>query len=175
MKDIDLKIHCFIQFMWWKGRVHGMLGSSRRWVMNHRWYHRGLGCQAEDFWLSLETIFPGSFFFINSFLLEYICITVLCQFLPFSKINQLYVCIQPLFFGFLSHLVHHRLLNRVPSVLLFIYFIHSINCVCISIPISQFVFPHPPWYPYICSLCPRLYFCLQIILFIPFFFSEAPW
>ena len=54
---------------------------------------------------------------------------------------------------------------------LFIYFIHSINSVCISIPISQFIFPHPPQYPYICSLCPRLYFCLQIIPSIPFFFK----
>ena len=54
---------------------------------------------------------------------------------------------------------------------LFIYFIHSINSVCISIPISQFIFPHPPWYPYICSLCPCLYFCLQIISSIPFFFK----
>ena len=61
------------------------------------------------------------------------------------------------------------MLNRVLSVLLFIYFIRSINSVCISVPISQFIFPHPPWYPYICSLCLRLYFCLQIILSIPFF------
>ena len=41
--------------------------------------------------------------------------------------------------------------SMVPSV---VYFIHSINSVYVSIPISQFLPPHPfpPWYPYICSL-----------------------
>ena len=40
-------------------------------------------------------------------------------------------------------------------------FIHRINNVYMSIPASQSV-PSPfplPWYPYICSLCPCLYFC----------------
>ena len=36
-------------------------------------------------------------------------------------------------------------------------------------PNSSSPIPLPPWYPYICSLCLRLYFCLQIILSIPFF------
>ena len=39
-----------------------------------------------------------------------------------------------------------------------IYFIHSINSVCISIPISQLVLPPSPWCPYI-HLC--LYFCFE--------------
>ena len=45
-----------------------------------------------------------------------------------------------------------------PSV---VYFIHSINNVYVSIPVFQFLPPHPvsPWYPYICSLCLCLYFC----------------
>jgi len=44
---------------------------------------------------------------------------------------------------------------------LVIYFIHSINCICVTIPISQFL-PLPPLlpsYPYICFLCLWLYFC----------------
>ena len=36
------------------------------------------------------------------------------QFLLYSKVNQLYVFIHPLFFGFPSHLGHHRALSRVP-------------------------------------------------------------
>ena len=39
---------------------------------------------------------------------------MLCYFLLYSKVNQLYVYIYPLFFRFPSHLVHHRSLNRVP-------------------------------------------------------------
>ena len=45
----------------------------------------------------------------NSFklLLEYSCFKMLCQFLLYSKVSQLYVCKYPLF-GFPSHLGHHR-------------------------------------------------------------------
>ena len=60
---------------------------------------------------------------------------------------------------------------------LVIYFIHSISCVYMSIPISQFLAPlsFPPRYPYVCSLHLCLYFyfankiiyiTLKIILFI---------
>ena len=37
-----------------------------------------------------------SFFFIK-FLLAYSCFTMLCQFLLYNKVNQLFVCISPLF------------------------------------------------------------------------------
>ena len=42
-----------------------------------------------------------------------------------------------------------------------VYFIHSISNVYVSIPLSQFLPPHPfpPWYPYIRFLCLCLYFC----------------
>ena len=45
-----------------------------------------------------------------------------------------------------------------------IYFIHSINSVHVSTPISQILPPHlfPPWYPYICSLHLCLYFFFEI-------------
>ena len=70
---------------------------------------------------------------------------MLCSFLLYSKVNQLYVYIYSLFFVFPSHLGHHRALSRVPCALkrfsLVIYFIHRINSVCISIPISQFIHP----------------------------------
>ena len=38
------------------------------------------------------------------------CFTMLCQFLLYSKVNQLFVYIYPLF-GFPSHLAYHRALN----------------------------------------------------------------
>lgn len=36
------------------------------------------------------------------------------MFLLYTKVNQLYVYIYPLFFGFLFYLGHHTALNRVP-------------------------------------------------------------
>ena len=58
------------------------------------------------------------------------------------------------FLKFPSHLGHHSALSRVPCATqcfsLFIYFVHSIKSVYLSIQISQFL--SPPWYPYICSL-----------------------
>ena len=55
---------------------------------------------------------------------------------------------------------------------LVMYFIHSINSVHMSTPISQFItYPQfSPWYPCICSLCLCLYFCfVNKIIFINFF------
>ena len=65
--------------------------------------------------------------------------------------------IHPLPFGFPFHVGHHRALSRVPELYsmfsLIIYFIHSLNSVYASIPISQFLPPSlPTWCPYICSL-----------------------
>ena len=40
---------------------------------------------------------------------------MLGQFLPYSKVNQLYVSIYPLFLRFFSHIVHYRVLRRVPD------------------------------------------------------------
>ena len=44
---------------------------------------------------------------------------------------------------------------------LVIYFIHTVNSVYVSIPLSQFIpiLLFLPWYPYVCSLCLCLYFC----------------
>ena len=42
---------------------------------------------------------------------------MLCQFLLYSKVNQLYIYTYPLFFGFPSHLGHHRTLRRVPCAI----------------------------------------------------------
>ena len=62
------------------------------------------------------------------FLLEYSCLTMLYSFLLYSKVNQLYIYIYPLFFRFF-HLGHHRSLSRFPvlnsRLSLVIYFIHN--------------------------------------------------
>ena len=73
--------------------------------------------------------------------------TMLYYFLLCSKVNQLYVYIYSLFFRFVSHLSHHRGQRRVPCARfsLVVYFMHSINSVYMSIPISQFIPPHPPF------------------------------
>ena len=47
------------------------------------------------------------------FLLEYSCFTMLCSFLLYSKANQLYAHIYPVFF----HLDHHRALSSVPCAI----------------------------------------------------------
>ena len=62
----------------------------------------------------------------------------------YSKVNQLYVHIYPLFFKFFSHIGYYGILNIEFSVLyswsLFvIYFIYSNEYV--SIPVSQFIPP----------------------------------
>ena len=86
----------------------------------------------------LEMAFFFHLFFI--FLLEYSCFTMLCQFLLYSKVHQLYVYIYSLFFGFPSRLSYCRTFLVLYSRLsLVIYFIHSISSVYMSIPISQFI------------------------------------
>ena len=62
----------------------------------------------------------------------------------------------PSFFGYPSHLGHHRALVEFPVLynrfLLVIYFMHSINNISVSISVSQFI---PTlfysWFPYVCS------------------------
>ena len=96
------------------------------------------------------------FFFFFFFLLEYSCFTILCQFLLYSKVNQLYIYIYSLFFGFPSYLGHHRALSRVPcaiKLVLISYLFYTQQCIYVNPnlpihPTSSF----PPWYPYICSL-----------------------
>ena len=80
--------------------------------------------------------------------------------------NELYINIHPLCFGLPSHLGHQGALGRVPCAiqfLLVIYFLHGINNVYTSIPVSQFL-PRPlsplvsiHLFSMSVSLC--LYFC----------------
>ena len=76
------------------------------------------------------------------FLLENSCFTMLCYFLWYSKVNQLYVYmyIYPLFFAFPPHLCHHRALSRILSMFSLVTYLER-SSVYMSIPISQFVLP----------------------------------
>ena len=117
------------------------------------------------------------FYFLNTFLLEYSCFTMLCKFLHTAKwISRMYTYM-PSFLDFLSiqatteHWVEFPVLPSRFSLV--IYFIH--NSVYTSIPISQFILPplpFPLWYLYICSLCLCLYFCFAN-KFINFIFLDS--
>ena len=71
---------------------------------------------------------------------------MLCQFLLYSKVNQLYVYIYPLFFGFPSHLGHHRVLSGVSCAIqqvLISYLFYTQQCMYVSpnLPVHP---THPP-------------------------------
>ena len=67
---------------------------------------------------------------------------MLCWFPLHSKVNQLYVYIHPLSFGFSSHLGHHGTLSYTVGSLLVVYFIYS------SVYTEKAMAPHsstPAW------------------------------
>ena len=84
-----------------------MTSTSFMWTVTHVWF----------------------FFFLTS-LLEYNCFTMLCQFLLYNKVNQLYVCIYP----------HISSLLRLPPTL--------------PIPPLQVVTKHGADIPVLCSCFP---------------------
>ena len=97
---------------------------------------------------------------------------MLCQFLLYCKVNQLYTYICPLFCRFFFQIGHYRVLNRVLSAIqqvLISYLFYIQQCVQ-SIPISQFI---PPLLPpgkhkfvfYICNFIS----ILQISYLYPIF------
>ena len=67
---------------------------------------------------------------------------MLCQFQVYSKVSQLYIYIYPLFCRFYSHVVHYRVLNRVPCTIqqvLISYLFYIQQCVYVN--------PNLPIYP----------------------------
>ena len=77
--------------------------------------------------------------------------------------GSLYTLIYPFFFGFPSHLGHHRALSRVPCAIqqdYISYLFYTQQCIYVipNFPIHPTP-PSPPWYPYICSLYLCIYFC----------------
>ena len=82
----------------------------------------------------LFKIFICSFIFIGVKLIY----NSVCQFLLYSKENQLNIYIYPLFLGFTSHLGHLRTVSRL--LMSYLFYTSSIN---ISIPVSLSI-PHTP-------------------------------
>ena len=101
---------------------------------------------------------PFLLFSFNSRLLEYSCFIMLCYCLLYSKVNQLYVYIHPLFFGFPSHLGHHRTVSTVPWTIcrfsLVPYFIHCLFSLCLSLFCISlfFILVSLPWHTLFHSL-----------------------
>ena len=96
-------------------------------------------------WLSFELYlicYTQLFLLKKLILLEYSCFTMLYVFLLYRKMNQLYLFIYPLLFGFPSHLGQHSALSSSLPYSWFsfvVYFIHSINSIYVSISVSQFL------------------------------------
>ena len=70
---------------------------------------------------------------VSFLFLEYSCFTMLCSILLYSKANQPYTYIDPLFFGFPSHLGHQRALSRVPCAIQWVLTV----CVCVCCLLSR--------------------------------------
>ena len=85
--------------------------------------------------------------FLNLFLLEYNCFTMMCQLLLYSKVNQVYVYLYPLFFGFfpfrlLQSIEQNSLCYTVGSHQLSVLYIVVYICYPI-LPIHS-THPHTP-------------------------------
>ena len=129
-----------------------------------------LNCIPYTFWM----LTPYQICSLN-FLLRYNCFTILCLFLLYNKMNQLYVYKYPLVPGSPSypiahttHLGHHRALSRVSCATQ-----HITTTVCFNYYMPIPVFPSSPSPPtcvhmsvlYVCTSVPAL----QINLSVPFF------
>ena len=110
-----------------------------------------------------------SFFKTN--LLEHSCFAMLCQFLPRSKVNQLYICmymdihihIYPFFGGFLpiqvtaEHGIRFPVLYQVP--ISYLFYTQQYIYVDPNLPTHHTLLP--TWHPYVGSLHLCLYFCFE--------------
>ena len=101
-------------------------------------------------WCPEESMFS----FIKNFLLKYSCFIMFCQFLVYSKVDQLHVYIDPFIFGFPSHLGHHRPKSSESTSTIWVEFpvlysrfslvihIHIYSSVYVSILMFQ-IYPSP--------------------------------
>ena len=95
-----------------------------------------------------------------------------CQFLLYSKVNQLYRYIYPLFFRFFSHIGHYRVLSRVPCaiqqvLISYLFFFNSslleYNCFTI---LCQFLLYNKANQPYAYT-CPHIHSLLSLPPILP--------
>ena len=64
-----------------------------------------------------EEAMEGPLCFLKNFKFEFSCFTMLCWFLLYSKLNQLYVYVYPLFFEFPPLLGHQGAFSKVPCAI----------------------------------------------------------
>ena len=74
---------------------------------------------------------------------------MLCQFQVYSKVNQLYICMYPLFFRFFSHLGYYRVLSRVSCAIEQVL----ISCPfymqqCVRVNPKHLSYPPPLFFPF---------------------------
>ena len=113
--------------------------------------------------------------------MKYSCFTMVCYFLLYSKVDQLYIYIYLLFLDFPSHLDHHRASSRFlvwySRFSLVIYLTHSSNSVSMSILISQLIpsaLCHLGIHRFVLYICVSIY-ALQIRSPIPTFSDSTEW
>ena len=123
-----------------------------------------------------------NYFFITS-LLEYNCFTMVCQFLLYSKVNQLYIYIYP----HISSLLHLPSTLPIPPLQVVTKHLADLFVLCSffpiaiyftfdsiykSMPLSHFIpaYPCPSSCPQVHSLCLCLYSCPAPRFFRTFFF-----
>ena len=86
--------------------------------------------------ISLSLHIYWKFFFLNQFLLEYSCFTMLCQLLLYSKVNQLYVYIYLLFFQVSFPFRSSQSIEQ--SSLCYTVGSHQLSILCTVVYICQF-------------------------------------
>ena len=96
---------------------------------------------------------------------------MLCEFSLYSKVDQPYVHIYPLFFVFPSHLGHPKALSRVPCAIqqvLINYLFYTQQCEYVNpnLPVHHISPPPNTQYPYTHSLCLSFGFANKFIFII---------
>ena len=128
--------------------------------------------------LQLFLFFIFLYFIFLTSLLGYNCFTMVCQFLLYNKVNQLYIYIYPHIFSLLPLPptlpipALPVLRNCFPLVICLTF-----GSVYMSMPLSHYVpsYPSPSPCPQVHSLCLRLYSCPAPRFCRNFFFFNIPY
>ena len=166
--ETNIILHVNYELIFKKGRV--VTAESHTTI---HWPRRAQ-TQASCFPGQRVRLMMDSFFF--SFLLvfmEYSCSSMLCQFLLYSKVNQPYTYTHLLFFGFPSHLGHHRALSRAPCAIQWVlisYLFYTQQCIYVNPSLPIYCTPPSPLgiHTFVLYVCVSIS-ALQISLSVPFF------
>ena len=118
------------------------------WTVTHQ-APLSMGFSRQEYWSGLPFPSPGDLPNPGIEPMSLMFPALAARFFTPSTTWEAFVYTYPLFFGFPSHLDHHRALSRVPCavhLVLISYFIRRLSSssrVYLSIPVSQSI-PHPP-------------------------------